>query len=115
MVALALRVLAILLVTVLSGAPKAIASVFGCGEPACATPCDGDEADGDHGDDDDQADVCSPLCSTGPCAKVFSGVASVMFVELEMAIVSGREVVPFSRVSDVPDGVAQGVFHPPRA
>ena len=77
-------------------------------------PCDGDKRDDAGNESDADEDICSPICSTGPCAKVLSSVASVMFVELELTV-EGRELVVARRASDVSDGVSQGVFHPPRA
>lgn len=110
----ALRVVVVVLAVLLSGAPRALASVLEGGEPRCATPCAGEKPDSDH-EKDKADDVCSPICSTGPCAKVFSSIASAMFMELEVAIEGDRELVLLSRSSATPDGVSGSVFHPPRA
>lgn len=108
----ALRVLVIVLVTLLSGAPRALASAVVGGEPPCATPCDGDERDESH---DDESDVCPPLCSTGPCAKVFPSLPTTAFVELELTLAASSDFSPMNTTADVPDGVSESVFHPPRA
>lgn len=107
----ALRLFVVALATLLSGAPRALASIAVGNEPACAIPCDGEARDADRAGDD----ACTPLCSTGPCAKVFPSLVSTQFVVIE-AIVAHAEPSLLRRESDdVPDGVAASVFHPPRA
>lgn len=107
----ALRLFVVVLVTLLSGAPRALASIAVGSEPACPTPCDGEERD-ESGDDED---VCPPLCSTGPCAKVFPTLASTKFVVLEAIVAHDEPSLLHHESDDVPDGVAASVFHPPRA
>lgn len=110
----AFRLLIVALVTLLSGAPRAMASIAVGSEPRCATPCDGDEREDDADHDADDS-VCPPLCSTGPCAKVFPSVPTSAFVVLELTLASGAELGITNATEDVPDGVSESVFHPPRA
>lgn len=101
------------MVVLVSGAPRAVASVAIGGEAPCPTDCDGPGASKGHEDDADE-DVCPPLCTSGPCAKVFPTVASASFVEMILTSAGERELAPLGGPEDVEDGVSGSVFHPPR-
>lgn len=108
-----LRIFVLALVLLVSGAPRALASVVVQGEPACTTPCNGGQGSSSH--DEKNADVCTPLCSTGPCAKVFPTVPSAVFLEVELHLAPAMLLAVHGAAGNVAEGVSDDVFHPPRA
>lgn len=101
--------LALLLVMISAGVPELIEIAVGAEEAPCSTPCD--LADNDN--------RCSPLCHAGACAKLASASIPAIVFLLEQ-----DDTVDFSDVRrsllgeyalSASPGVADAVFHPPRA
>lgn len=95
---------AALLVLIVSGLPTFAAEIFGDGEVACATDCDGS----------DGQERCPPNCPYGACAKVVQAVPSIPDASIQ-APFETREPARLPPENIVVRDCVNEIFHPPRA
>lgn len=101
--------LAVVLAVLLSGVPRGAALIVNGDKEHCFTPCTSGDDDGD----------CSPVCTTGQCAKVLAATpAATALVAFEFRgseIIPTQELAPVEQPGSAAVGVVSGIFHPPRA
>jgi hypothetical protein len=84
-----------------------LAVALGLEEPPCSSPCD------ESGDDN----RCSPICHAGACAKLAHASVPMMVVLEQTPVLAFTQTSPLLGESTLTpsSGVADSVFHPPRA
>lgn len=101
--------LVVVLAVLLSGAPRGLAVIITGDVEHCSVPCGAADRDDD----------CSPVCTTGPCAKLSvaaPGISVVALQPLELVDAGVEQAEPVSAdVRSPPAGIASSIFHPPRA